>query len=197
MKYCSECGKELKEGAELCPHCGFTIHTNAQGTEQRTKYCRNCGTEVSQEMEFCPKCGRSINTRWLIEPKFRNALQIVIKIVLVFACLRAVFFAVCLTTCVLSTYNFESFFGLILKIADIDEAIEIINLIGWNYKIVFSVSAVVNALMLSWMIPMTVHYFKSIAKQEPLSLTYKICSLIFVSPVAGILMLVNDGKINQ
>ena len=28
MKFCSECGKELQEGAELCPNCGFTISTN-------------------------------------------------------------------------------------------------------------------------------------------------------------------------
>ena len=28
MKFCSECGQELKAGAELCPNCGFTISTN-------------------------------------------------------------------------------------------------------------------------------------------------------------------------
>lgn len=28
MKFCSECGQELKPGAKLCPNCGFTISTN-------------------------------------------------------------------------------------------------------------------------------------------------------------------------
>lgn len=28
MKFCSECGQELKEGAEICPKCGFTINNN-------------------------------------------------------------------------------------------------------------------------------------------------------------------------
>ena len=42
---------------------------------------------------------------------------------------------------------------------------------------------------LAWCIPMTVVYFKKIKNNQPISTAFKICSLLFVSLVAGILML--------
>lgn len=45
---------------------------------------------------------------------------------------------------------------------------------------------------LAWCIPMTVSYFRKAESGEPLSVGYKICTLIFVSLVAGIIMLCMD-----
>ncbi len=42
---------------------------------------------------------------------------------------------------------------------------------------------------LAWCIPMAVSYFNSIKENRPVSLALKICTLIFVSQIAGILML--------
>ncbi len=42
---------------------------------------------------------------------------------------------------------------------------------------------------LAWCIPMTVSYCKKIERGEPVSVGFKICSLLFVSMIAGILML--------
>ena len=42
---------------------------------------------------------------------------------------------------------------------------------------------------LAWCIPMTVSYCNKVKKGEPISTGFKICSLLFVSLVAGILML--------
>lgn len=42
---------------------------------------------------------------------------------------------------------------------------------------------------LLWMIPMTVHYWKSVDNNTPVTLGFKICSLIFVNPISGVLML--------
>lgn len=42
---------------------------------------------------------------------------------------------------------------------------------------------------LIWKIPMTKYYFESIKYNQRLSIKFKVCSLIFVSPPAGILML--------
>lgn len=44
-------------------------------------------------------------------------------------------------------------------------------------------------LPLSWCIPMTMIYFNKVKNGEPISLAFKICCLIFVSPIAGVLML--------
>ena len=49
---------------------------------------------------------------------------------------------------------------------------------------------------LIWTIPMTVTYFNASKNGTPVSLGFKICTLIFVSQIAGILMLLEkDQKI--
>ena len=45
---------------------------------------------------------------------------------------------------------------------------------------------------LIWCIPMTITCFKKLEAGEPLGLGFKICTLIFVSRIAGILMLILD-----
>ena len=42
---------------------------------------------------------------------------------------------------------------------------------------------------LAWCIPMTVSYFKKIKNGLPISTGFKVCSLLFVSMIGGILML--------
>ena len=45
---------------------------------------------------------------------------------------------------------------------------------------------------LAWCVPMTVSYFRKVKYGEPISIGFKICCLIFVSPISGILMLCDD-----
>ena len=47
---------------------------------------------------------------------------------------------------------------------------------------------------LAWCIPMTVIYCRKIKNGEPVGLGFKICSLLFVSLIAGILMLIDGEK---
>ena len=42
---------------------------------------------------------------------------------------------------------------------------------------------------LAWCLPMTISYCNKIKRKEPVSTAFKICSLLFVSTVGGILML--------
>ena len=44
-------------------------------------------------------------------------------------------------------------------------------------------------LPLAWCIPMTVSYFKKVNSGQPISTGFKVCSLLFVSMIGGILML--------
>ncbi len=50
-------------------------------------------------------------------------------------------------------------------------------------------------LPLAWKIPMTVSYFKKTKNNYEISIAFKICALLFVDPIAGILMLC-DNKNN-
>jgi len=47
---------------------------------------------------------------------------------------------------------------------------------------------------LFWTIPMTVHYYHSIDRDEQVSTAFKVCSLLFVSIIGGILMLCDTSS---
>ena len=77
--FCSNCGKELPEGALVCPSCGipfkrmvFCKYCGAQiaadslvcpvcGMEQKPmKFCKHCGERIDAECVICPKCGKQV-----------------------------------------------------------------------------------------------------------------------------------------
>lgn len=48
---------------------------------------------------------------------------------------------------------------------------------------------------LAWMIPMTVYMSRKLNAREPMSIAFKVCTLIFLNTVSGILLLcMNDGN---
>ena len=59
-------------------------------------------------------------------------------------------------------------------------------------KILLILATVAQGWMLiplAWCIPMTVSYFNAVKEGRPVSIALKVCTLIFVSQIAGILML--------
>ena len=104
MKYCSECGNELLDKAEICPRCG----------------CRVSPPQTA---------GKSSSSN--------EDLDLITKIFLI-----------------LGTITLGAFL-----------------------------------IPLAWCIPMTVHAFECINENKPLSTGFKVCTLLFVSMIAGILML--------
>ena len=62
-------------------------------------------------------------------------------------------------------------------------------------KVLMIISTVIIGfyiLPLAWCIPMTVSYFNKIKNKKPIETGFKVCTLIFVSTISGILMLVDD-----
>ena len=59
-------------------------------------------------------------------------------------------------------------------------------------KILMIISTVVTGfylIPLAWCLPMTISYSKKIKNGEPVGTGFKICTLLFVNTIAGILML--------
>jgi len=52
MANCSNCNKELKDGAMFCDSCGAKV---AAAT-----FCPNCGVQVNDGLAFCPDCGTAL-----------------------------------------------------------------------------------------------------------------------------------------
>ena len=70
---------------------------------------------------------------------------------------------------------------------------------GEKYKVakVFMIigcvfSALWYLIPLAWTIPMTVHLFKASKKGEKVGTAFKVCSLLFVNTIAGILLLCEE-----
>jgi hypothetical protein len=65
-------------------------------------------------------------------------------------------------------------------------------------KVFMILGCVLNAFFylipLAWCIPMTVVYFRKVKYHEPIGTGFKVCSLLFVSLVGGILMLVDNDN---
>ena len=64
-------------------------------------------------------------------------------------------------------------------------------------KILLIIGAVITSFStfligLAWCIPMCIHYFNCVKYNRPVSIGYKICTLLFVSQIAGIIMLVDQ-----
>lgn len=64
-------------------------------------------------------------------------------------------------------------------------------------KVLMIISCVLKAFLvipLFWSIPMTVVYWNSVNNRVPIGVGFKICTLLFVSLIAGILMLCDDER---
>ena len=62
-------------------------------------------------------------------------------------------------------------------------AIKIFMIIGVVFMSLFYL------IPLAWGIPMIIHYFNKVKRNEPVGTAFKICTLLFVSGIAGIIML--------
>ena len=64
-------------------------------------------------------------------------------------------------------------------------------------KVFMIISTVVMGfylIPLAWCLPMTLSYCKKIKRGEPVGIGFKICTLIFVNTIAGILMLCDENN---
>ena len=66
------------------------------------------------------------------------------------------------------------------------------------FMIIGCVSAAFMYLIpLLWAIPMTIHYCNAIKNRQPVGTGFKVCTLLFVSLVAGILMFCDSSNNNN
>ena len=70
-------------------------------------------------------------------------------------------------------------------------------LVAFIFMIITTVSLGVLIIPLAWCIPMTIHCYRCYEGQEKASIGFAICTLIFVSLVAGILLIVESTMDEQ
>ena len=93
--------------------------------------------------------------------------------------------AVICPNCGVPTSNYSSF----SKSSDKDGLKTLIKI----FLIISCVFSVFSLLIpLAWCLPMTLHYNKTVNNGEKVGIGFKVCTLLFVNTIAGILMLCDD-----
>lgn len=58
----------------------------------------------------------------------------------------------------------------------------------------FAINVLIALIPFIWIIPMYCYFNKKIANFEPISVAFKVCTLLFVNMVSGILLLTINDK---
>lgn len=125
------------------------------------KYCSHCGAEIEDDAVICVSCGCATNDG---KAKSSNNNNIG-KVALIFMIIG------CIGTPLLSMLQCASYLG------------------DPNTAMIGTIAMILCLIPLAWCIPMTIHFGRKQKKGESVGMAFKVCTLLFVNLVAGILML--------
>ena len=128
------------------------------------KYCTKCGSEIADEAVICPKCGCAVDN--VKTTASGSGIKTATKVFLILSCV---------SSCIMTLIYF------------ICAMVALANGSGGLFFTYLFLS-----LPALWIIPMTVNYFSKVKKGEAVGVGFKVCTLIFVNIVAGILMLCDN-----
>jgi NADH:ubiquinone oxidoreductase subunit 5 (subunit L)/multisubunit Na+/H+ antiporter MnhA subunit len=169
--------------------------------EQSMKYCPKCGTELADESAYCSKCGawqyveaqpgasyqQANQNPPQQKPPYNKAVATVNKVLLIIMCavlcLILVFAIVCTAFSIAWFDEFESEFNK--PSGELEDP----RAVFWMFCTIYAVYMWIAGIRLAWCLPMTLHYIKKNKANVPTSMAFKICTLIFVNLLVGVLML--------
>lgn len=140
------------------------------------KFCHNCGTALTDEAAFCTSCGANLKAN--PDPGAQYG-----------------------ETAPKEEYQYQAqadhpaqteYQGIptgMVTHSGFSKAAKILMIVGIFGNIISSFIFILFPLPLAWCLPMTIKYFKKVDNNEPVSVGFKVCCLIFVSTIAGIMML--------
>ena len=186
MKFCTHCGNELLNEAVFCPKCGRSCDVlpvvKAEESVTQHRYCTYCGNQVLKQAVVCTKCGCAIKPMpKTVSIKNGKGLQIATKVLMILSCVASGICAIVMAGIALMFNN--------MSIID-------------DYYSVFApmylIFSIICLVPLCWTFPMTKHYINAIKQGRPVGIAFKVCTLIFVNMIAGVLMLCDTStNINQ
>ncbi len=198
MKYCSHCGKEIADEAVVCIGCGCAvpntqINTTSSATdtgEKKTKFCSHCGKEIDNNAVICIGCGCAVPNYKQKKSKIKNILPATTSTSNVSGLKTA---ALVLSYISIATLALGSIIILIYLIDLYASVTPALFQIMLPYYIPYFFSCLIP---LAWGIPMVIVLSDKIKNEKPISTGFKICTLLFVNTVAGILLLCDKEQDN-
>lgn len=172
MKFCSHCGKEIADEAVVCVGCGCSTESvKKQETPSSVKYCGYCGKELNTNAVVCTNCGCAVSDSMSVKSKSSSQNKTLYNIAKIFMFITIGAYALCFVSLLIANF-----------------------LPNALYYVAFSrpilVSYTISSIIpLAWIIPMTVVFCRKVSNGERIGMGFKICSLLFVNIISGILML--------
>lgn len=174
------------------------------------KYCKNCGNPVADDENFCRKCGtkqedsfgspfdtNTVSSPYYDEPQPRQiskTLQIIIKILLIVAIATVLIDAVkflieglAVTQVEIQAY-IDQMVSMDPSMAEVFDTIDTAQL-AEIVKTVVIVGTIFGLIPLCWRLPMSKKILKAMKEGTTLTTGFKICTLIFVNAILGIILL--------
>ena len=133
------------------------------------KYCMKCGNEMLDEAAICMKCGCPVPVQRAVPQEEKpqssvSAFRLTALVLMV------------LTMAVLAIY------ALMVVLITIAAALT-------NGPVGLVLVSFLFLLPFAWQVPMLVHLARRLKCECAIGVGFKVCTLIFVNPVAGILLL--------
>ena len=142
-------------------------------------FCKHCGTQIDDNSAFCTNCGKPVIKTDIVDTDLFKDLNT--KHCTNCGAQISEDAVVCVNCgCSAVTKPTET------------SAISIVA------KVFLIIGCVLSGfyllIPLCWTIPMTVHYCRSLNDRKPVGVGFKVCTLLFVSTIAGILMLCDNNS---
>lgn len=141
------------------------------------KYCQHCGGEIHEEAVICIHCGRVLQNSASQTTQSGGGSDTLVTIALVFMIINCV-----------ATPAIGLIYGLLMLLISVAAAETSAMLIAAILVMVFC------CIPLAWTLPLTITVSRRKKNHEPIGMGIKICTLIFVSRIAGILLLCHNDE---
>ncbi len=148
---------------------------------QPHKFCNHCGSQVLREAVMCPKCKGDLG----IHQPVANGkiLQVLAKVFMVLGIVACVGLSIFFFVAATALNEVNAFDGYLVGSINLTLLIR-----------VYFICSIVTLLPLFYIIPMTAYYFKATKNKKPVGTAFKICTLLFVNMIAGILMICDNNE---
>lgn len=193
MKYCSHCGKEIADEAVVCVGCGCAVPgytdfamKNQETTQstKSTKFCSHCGKEIDSQAVICICCGCAVPNYEQKKSKNKDNVPTTTTSGNGISGLKIASLVLCYIS--IATLALGSL-GILLYIIGLYTSVPSnIFSIMLPYYLPYFFSCLIP---LAWYIPMVIVLSDKIKNKKPISTGFKICTLIFINVIAGILLL--------
>lgn len=141
------------------------------------RYCQHCGSEIHEDAVICVHCGRSLEQQKPAQSSTKSNSDTLITIAKVFMIISCV-----------ATPAIGLLYGLIFLIPAIATATA-------ELLIIPIIIILCCCIPLAWTLPLTISVHNKSKNHEPVGTGIKVCTLIFVNMIAGILLLCANDEV--